>query len=130
MTLSTAEFDRVFGRSDWAVMFIVAREGQTCARLSFNFGPGGAIEIPVKVDYSRPFSGSDMGAWEQEYLANVCPETATRIPVAGSRRMIGNALFGTEASELNDPFFVGDQTDDWQRGWLDDEFVVDEQMGS
>ena len=29
--------------------------------------------LPVSVDYSRPFSGSDYGVWEDEYLANVCP---------------------------------------------------------
>jgi hypothetical protein len=121
-------FQRVFGRSDWAVMFILAQQGQTYARLRFNVGPGGAIEMPVEVDYSRPFSGSDLDSWEQEYLSNVCPDFASQTRVTGARRMNGDGLFGAELSELNDPFFVGDQTDDWQRDWLDDEFVVDESV--
>lgn len=32
-------FDRVFGRPDWAVMFILACGGQSYARLRFNVGP-------------------------------------------------------------------------------------------
>jgi proteasome lid subunit RPN8/RPN11 len=67
-------FDRVFGRSDWAVMFILAHEGQSYARLCFNVGPRADVEIPVSVDYTRPFGGCDLDAWEQEYLANVQPQ--------------------------------------------------------
>jgi hypothetical protein len=120
-------FDRVFGRSDWALMFIVAREGQTYARLRFNVGPGGEIEIPVEVDYSRQFSGSDLAAWEQQYLANVCPELASQPRVAGARRMDADGILGAELSELNDPFFVADEPG-WFGLWPDDERVTDEQM--
>jgi hypothetical protein len=66
-------FERVFGRAEWAVMFILARGGQTYARLSFNVGPGGAIVIPTSVDYSRPFGVSDAACWEEEYQSNVMP---------------------------------------------------------
>jgi len=66
-----ATFFRVFGRCQWAVMFILARSGQCYARLRFNIGPGGDQEIPIEVDYSRPFGHSDFGAWDAEYLANV-----------------------------------------------------------
>jgi proteasome lid subunit RPN8/RPN11 len=64
-------FLRVFGKSDWAVMFILAQGGQNYARLQFHVGPGGGMMLPVVVDYSRPFSASDHAAWEEEYLANV-----------------------------------------------------------
>lgn len=64
-------FSRVFGPSDWAVMFILARTGKTYARLRFNVGPGGAAEIPVEVDWTRPFSGSDHQSWEAEYTAHI-----------------------------------------------------------
>lgn len=64
-------FQRVFGRSDWAVMFILAQEGQTYARLRFSVGPGADTEISVQVDYSREFSGSNWSAWQEEYQANV-----------------------------------------------------------
>jgi hypothetical protein len=66
-----ATFARVFGRSDWAVMFIIARSGQTYARLRFNTGPGAALELPVEVDYARPFGGSDWLAWQAAYLRHV-----------------------------------------------------------
>lgn len=63
--------ERVFGRSDWAVMFILAEQGACYARLQFNVGPCGSLELPVEVDFSRPFKGSDVSAWEEEYLQNV-----------------------------------------------------------
>ena len=64
-------FARVFGRSDWAVMCVVAQEGKTYARLRFNTGPGGDVLIPVCVDYSMPFGPSDHESWEAEYKANI-----------------------------------------------------------
>ena len=66
-------FDRVFGKSQWAVMFILARGGQSYARLRFNVGPGGALQIPSGMDCRRPFGGSDAASWEEEYQANVVP---------------------------------------------------------
>ena len=60
-------FQRVFGRCDWAVMAILAQEGQTYARLRFNAGPGGQIEIPVRIDYTRPFPDADPDGWQREY---------------------------------------------------------------
>ena len=68
-------FDRVFGRCDWAVMFILARGGDSYARLRFNVGPGGQAVVPVQVDFTRPFAGSDPQAWEREYTQNVHAET-------------------------------------------------------
>lgn len=64
-------FLRVFGNSDWAVMFILAQGGQSYARLQFHVGPGGGMMLPVAVDYSRPFSASNHAVWEEEYLANI-----------------------------------------------------------
>ena len=64
-------FIRVFGCTDWAVMFILARGGRSYARLRFHVGPGGDIELPVQIDYARPFAASDHAAWLAEYQANV-----------------------------------------------------------
>jgi proteasome lid subunit RPN8/RPN11 len=64
-------FARVFGRSDWAVMFILAGGGQTYSRLSFHVGPGGSLELPVTMDYGRPFGAADHETWAKEYEANV-----------------------------------------------------------
>lgn len=70
-----ATFARVFGQADWACMFILAQGGATSARLRFHVGPGGESEIPVQTDFSRPFPGCDVDAWEKEYLANVRPDS-------------------------------------------------------
>ncbi|HNO80095.1 MAG TPA: hypothetical protein PKN33_18765 [Phycisphaerae bacterium] len=67
-------FARVFGNCDWAIMFILARGGQTYCRLRFNSGPGGSMKIPVAVDFSSPFTASDHTAWQEEYQRNVCIE--------------------------------------------------------
>ena len=64
-------FHRVFGGCEWAVMFILAEEGRTFARLRFNVGPGGEIAVPVQVDYSQLFGPSDPEAWEAEFKANI-----------------------------------------------------------
>ena len=69
-------FHRVFGKCEWAVMFIVARNGKTSARLRFNVGPRGEIVIPVQVDYSALFSAANPEAWEAEYQANIKAEDA------------------------------------------------------
>ena len=64
-------FSRVFGRTDWAVMFILAQGGQTYARMQFHVGPGGSLMLPIEVDYCRPFLSSDHPAWRAEFKANV-----------------------------------------------------------
>jgi len=66
-------FHRVFGRCDWAVMFILSRTGKMSARLRFNVGPGGEVKIPVQVDFSLPFASSQHETWQAEYEANVRP---------------------------------------------------------
>lgn len=74
-SVDEATFRRVFGRTDWSVMAILAKNDAAYARLSFHVGPGGALEIPVRVDYGQPFDGADWEAWEQEYEENVVVQT-------------------------------------------------------
>jgi len=105
-------FARVFGRSDWAVMVILACEGQSYARLRFNVGPCAEVEVPVGVDYSRSFGASDLDAWEQEFLANVHAEQLTR----------GTAL--TLEPVVASPF-DDERTDAWYESWFD--YVAEEE---
>lgn len=70
-------FERVFGQCQWAVMFILAEDNRTYARLGFNVGPGGSILIPVEVEYGLEFGSSDWQAWKEEYDANIHPVTWT-----------------------------------------------------
>ena len=76
-------FRRVFGACDWAVMFILARGGETYCRLRFRAGPGGSFEIPVQIDFERDFAGSDFEAWSEEYASAVRPGQR-RIPDASA----------------------------------------------
>lgn len=67
-------FERVFGRCDWAVMFILACGGQTYARLRFNAGLEGELLLPVEIDYRQPFAGTDYSSWEEEYKKHIFQE--------------------------------------------------------
>lgn len=64
-------FERVFGNCQWAVLFVVARDNKTYARLSFNVGPGGQMLIPTEIDYGKDFGPSDHDLWDAEYAANI-----------------------------------------------------------
>ena len=68
-------FGRVFGTCGWAIMFIVAQDSKTFARLRFNTGPGGEVKIPVSIDYSYEFDAADFDVWQQQYMANVVEDT-------------------------------------------------------
>jgi len=67
-------FERCFGTADWAVMFILARGGNTYARLRLGGGPGAELALPVEVDFSQPFAAAALLDWEAEYQAHVCRE--------------------------------------------------------
>jgi len=101
-------FARVFGRADWAVMFIIARGGQTYARLRYNVGPGADINVPVEVAYGRPFAGSEIVAWHDEYRANV------RVPATSPLAAKGG--FSRAGFDQND-----DVDAEWRGAW--DEYV-------
>jgi len=64
-------FRRAFGACEWAVMFVLGQGGKTYVRLRFNVGPGGDLELPVKVDYRAPFASSNNKVWETEYKSNI-----------------------------------------------------------
>jgi hypothetical protein len=91
-----ATFARVFSRSDWAVMFILARGGQAHARLRYNVGPGADIKLPVDVDYSRPFAGSNAEAWQADYQAHV------RVPPPDSTKKLTASDEPASASEVEE----------------------------
>jgi hypothetical protein len=73
-------FRTVFGRPDWAVMFILAQSGMSYCRLRFNIGPGAEIEIPSRVDFRRPFGPTDFAGWDREYAACVRPDPTVWAP--------------------------------------------------
>ena len=93
-------FERVFGGCDWAVMFILARTGNTYARLSMRAGPGAATHLAVGVDWSRwsevvndpKFSLTTLRAdWQDEFATNIhrLPEFASTVLSAPADSLIG-----------------------------------------
>jgi len=68
-------FSRGFGACDWSVMFILAQDGSTYARLHFKAGPGGDFKIPVHIDYHCDFQGTDIEQWTHQYKTLVTEET-------------------------------------------------------
>ena len=101
-----ATLTRVFGSSDWVVMFILASAGQSYARLRFNVGPAAEFEMTVEIDYGRHFEACAEEAWEREYLANVQPDL-----------MLRRSHVRREA-DLAAP--IDDElTDEWYGSWFD-----------
>ncbi|HQR41761.1 MAG TPA: hypothetical protein PLX97_03735 [Gemmatales bacterium] len=75
-----ATFTRVFGACDWSVMAILSRTSATYARLQFNAGPGGSVELPVVSDWQAwprhlvtSVLDSHVMRWKQEYEQSVKP---------------------------------------------------------
>lgn len=109
-----ATFSRVFGRADWAVMFILARGGQTYARLRFNVGPGGEVSIPFDFEFSRPFKGSDFERWHEEYLANV----QVLLPEPSTSKTAERPSTADVASGAQDDWWdYGQPPIDWYEDW-------------
>lgn len=73
-------FAEVFGRCDWAIMFILARGGNTFCRLRLSSASGHvhlSQRLSVSVDYETlvdPETLLDFNAWWEEYTANVHAE--------------------------------------------------------
>lgn len=84
-------FERVFGRAEWALMFILARGGKTFARLRFNVGPGVSLNVRVRIDYTRPFDGCELAEWEQAYLANVQAQVPARKTLRSTEALFQSA---------------------------------------
>jgi proteasome lid subunit RPN8/RPN11 len=97
-----ATFERVFGATDWAVMFILSKTDDVSCRLRFNVGPGGAWEIPVNVDYRAEFAGTDLQAWQAEYQAHVRIDAGPLWPTAAERAELGRFNPGEATAALSE----------------------------
>jgi len=92
-------FQRVFGNCDFAIMCIVAQSNQSYARIGFNVGPGGEVLLPVQVDYSEPFEGSDHKCWDQEFKGNVHEEVFQRTARGSQQDIFGNDMLSHDVTE-------------------------------
>jgi len=86
-------FARAFGQTDWAVMFILAKGGQTYCRIEYHREPACALEIPVQVEFRESFGAADHAAWEAEYRANI-QELLTATVVESTKE--GSEPFGRD----------------------------------
>jgi hypothetical protein len=99
-------FQRCFGSADWALMFILARGGQTYARLRFNAGPSGDLLLPVEIDFQEPFAASDWAAWEEEYCYAILIEPEPPRVRELSRSIAARERWPDDSGVLrDDPFF-------------------------
>jgi proteasome lid subunit RPN8/RPN11 len=127
-------FARVFGNCYWSIMCIVARNGNTFARLRFNVGPGGEVKIPVCVDYSYEFEAADFELWKQQYKANVSEDNILKQtdksnqPAGCQEKNIepfGNQNFGRVPLLSSDDLLSEiDQMDPMERQFFMDELAV------
>jgi len=90
-------FERVFGNCQWAMLFVVAQDNKTYAKLRFNVGPGGQVLIPTEIDYGQDFGSSDHELWDTEYVANVkaiewLTERSNTVPDSGGHDLSDYAL--------------------------------------
>lgn len=117
-------FVRSFGRSDWALMFILAQGGQTTARLRFHVGPGGDCELPVDVDFSCDFAAPDRADWKAEYQRSVL-RPPPRLPIVDAPRSETTpSLLADDALTL-DVFEQRLRDGDYDLGLLDEEWEFD-----
>jgi proteasome lid subunit RPN8/RPN11 len=105
-------FERVFGSCNWSIMFIVARSSNTYARLRFNTGPGGELNIPVCVDYSRQFEAANFELWKEQYKANVTEDGSFMAlgKTGGNKddQQPEKSIFGNEGFD-RDPLFSSEE---------------------
>lgn len=117
-------FIRSFGRSDWALMFILAQGGQTTARLRFHVGPGGDCELPVDVDFSCDFAAPNRADWKEEYQRSVLLPPPSSPIVDDPRPQAFSSLLADDALTL-DIFEQRLRDGDYDLGLLDEEWEFD-----
>jgi hypothetical protein len=101
-------FARVFGRCDWAVMCILAKEGQIYCRLRFRHGPGATFEIPVRVDFECDFPKTDRQGWDREYAATVTPEIIWPLDRLSAGLFLDDAELSATGGQFDDPFNIAE----------------------
>lgn len=65
-------FSDIFGKCDWAVMYILTKDNRDYCALQFNRFPQHRVELTgTRVDFSIPFQNSNKELWEKELKDNV-----------------------------------------------------------
>ena len=64
-------FEDAFGKADWSIMFILAKEGATYCRLQTKSPVRMGTRLKSVVDWEVEFPAADQDEWLREYEANV-----------------------------------------------------------
>lgn len=108
-------FSRCFGGCDWSVMLILARGGAFYARLQFGVGPGAAIEVPVKIDWSAWPGWSVAHASDLPHLIPLWDQQLRDLVHTPTPMVTRGSIFALD--ELDDA--------DWRR-WFDQRHELEE----
>jgi len=90
--------------------FILARGGQTYARLRYNIGPGGGLLLPIELAFGSPFPAADQHAWSTEY--HQCVMDDALCDTTSSAAIVDRR--GPGGAQPRD-FWDQDWHDDWER---------------
>jgi len=70
--LDEKTFKEVFGKCDWAIMYILTKDQRDYCALQYNKIPSHRVELTGnRVDFSIPFCESRQEEWAEEYKKNV-----------------------------------------------------------
>lgn len=72
-------FEDKMSDCSWAIMFILARGGETTCALKYK-NPALRVELGCMIDFSEEFDASDQEAWEEEYKEMV--EEKKYVPIS------------------------------------------------
>lgn len=71
-SVDEATFSKVFGKCDYAIMLILARDFSMYARLCVNTKLVSLSEnMDIMIDYNIPFQGTEHEQWDKEYSENI-----------------------------------------------------------
>lgn len=97
-------FAKAFAHPNWAIMFIVAKEGDTYCRLKINVGPGVVKLLGVEIDWNIPFPASDHEGWDAEYDEKVHAKKFRMTGKEGDKASQADSFLGENGYE--DPALV------------------------
>jgi len=106
-------FAEKFSDSDWAIMFILAKGGETTTVLKYK-QPQCRINIPNSVDFNEEFGESRKEEWKEEYKLCVKEKTYKKKKGTSKKKKIANK---------SNTFLFDD--DDWE---IDEEYGSEEDL--
>jgi proteasome lid subunit RPN8/RPN11 len=107
-------FEEIFGKCDWAVMYILTKDNHEYCALQYNKTPKHRVELKEsKVDYSIPFPASNLEEWEKEYKENVKKKVYVK------KEPVINKLSETSGFKKEYPFQSSSKKSSWKKNYYD-----------